>query len=143
MKSVWIKVKSIQRNREEEESIVVVESIGEHYRRNGKDYFKYDETEASGMAGTRTTIKVDEAENTVTLIRKGTVEMRLFYQEGEEIPISIDMPEGVIDIIIKTDRVNIDLENGIGNIMFSYDTSLFGQWELYNEVRIEIQEEQK
>lgn len=143
MKPIFITVKSLQRNRSGEDMVIDVDSVGEYYRRNGKDYYLYEETEASGMAGTKTAIKVDSAANTVSLNRKGAIKMHLFFEEGAEQPFTISIPEGAMEILLKTDTVKIDLEDGLGTVHFSYDTGINGEWELYNEVTITIQEEQK
>ena len=56
MKKVRIHVKSYEKNNNEKAAIETV-SFGRMAEKNGKFYVFYDETEAVGMQGTKTTIK--------------------------------------------------------------------------------------
>ena len=73
MKKVRIHVKSYEKNNNEKAAIETV-SFGRMAEKNGKFYVFYDETEAVGMQGTKTTIKWNY--DNVVIIRSGTVESR-------------------------------------------------------------------
>lgn len=55
-------------------------SFGTYTEKNGRFYVRYAETEASGMAGSTTTLKWDLA--SVTLLRHGTYELRQTFVPG-------------------------------------------------------------
>ena len=71
MKKVRIHVKSYEKNNNEKATIETV-SFGRMAEKNGKFYVFYDETEAVGMQGTKTTIRWNY--DNVVIIRSGTVE---------------------------------------------------------------------
>lgn len=56
-------------------------TTGRLYGRNGKYYISYDESELTGMQGSRTTLKVEPKQ--VTMTRTGTYPSQMMFTEHE------------------------------------------------------------
>ena len=95
MKKVRIHVKSYEKNNNEKAAIETV-SFGRMAEKNGKFYVFYDETEAVGMQGTKTTINT---EYLYVYCRDGIWNIELEYmleiagQEQSEMKIKITIEE--------------------------------------------------
>ena len=58
-KDVWLSIHSTQHFAGCEEEEINLVTQARLYRRNGKYYIAYDESELTGLEGTRTTLKLD------------------------------------------------------------------------------------
>lgn len=54
-------------------------TAGRLYRRNGKYFISYEESELTGMEGTRTTLKLEDRQ--VTMTRTGTHPAQMLFAE--------------------------------------------------------------
>ena len=68
-KDVIISIRGLQESQGESEDPITLVTAGRFYRKNGLYYISYDETELTGLEGTRTTVKVGP--DTVKVIRTG------------------------------------------------------------------------
>lgn len=66
-KDVWLTIRSRQHFAGCDEERVNLETAATLYERGGKYYIAYEESELTGLEGTKTTVKLDG--KTVTLIR--------------------------------------------------------------------------
>ena len=66
-KDVIISIRGLQESQGESEDPITLVTAGRFYRKNGLYYITYDETELTGLEGTRTTVKVGP--DTVKVIR--------------------------------------------------------------------------
>jgi len=137
MEEVKIKLKAIQKNIQDEDTVELV-TEGSYYEKNGKQYYTYMETEISGMEGTKTLIKVSKEENKIQIIRYGEGKSTMTYILGEKTNTEYVTPYGNMDMEIHTHEVKINLdENGRGTIYLHYYLDLMGE-ELNNIIDIEI-----
>ena len=67
-KDVWLTIRSRQQFEGCDEERVNLETAATLYERGGKYYIAYEESELTGLEGTKTTVKLDG--KTVTLIRE-------------------------------------------------------------------------
>ena len=70
-KDVWLTIRSRQQFEGCDEERVNLETAATLYERGGKYYIAYEESELTGLEGTKTTVKLDG--KTVTLIRTGLI----------------------------------------------------------------------
>lgn len=97
-KDVWLTIRSRQQFEGCDEERVNLETAATLYERGGKYYIAYEESELTGLEGTKTTVKLDG--KTVTLIRTGTFPSHMLFSEDErhiglyQTPIGQDMTIG-------------------------------------------------
>ena len=126
-KDVWLTIRSRQQFEGCDEERVNLETAATLYERGGKYYIAYEESELTGLEGTKTTVKLDG--KTVTLIRTGTFPSHMLFSEDVglyQTPIGQDMT-----IATHTSHVcNTVGENG-GRLVIDYtvevDNSLMGE----------------
>ena len=80
-------------------------NAGTFTEKNGYCYARYEETEASGMAGTTTTLKWNGSQ--VSLIRHGAYEMHQEFTEGGTYTGDYRTPYLMIPLETKTKKVRI------------------------------------
>ena len=80
-KDVWLTIRSRQHFAGCDEERVNLETAATLYERGGKYYIAYEESELTGLEGTKTTVKLDG--KTVTLIRTGTFPSHMLFSEDE------------------------------------------------------------
>ena len=79
----------------------------------------YQETELTGMAGTTTTFRIRDRR--VTLLRSGTVNSQMIFEEGQQHTSLYATPLGDMTIDIQTSRLrhNLTERGGIMEIRYS------------------------
>ena len=80
-------------------------NAGTFTEKNGYCYARYEETEASGMAGTTTTLKWNGSQ--VSLIRHGAYEMHQEFTEGGTYTGDYRTPYLMIPLETKTKKVRV------------------------------------
>jgi len=93
-KDVWLAISATQQlaDRFEEDQIDLV-TAATLYERGGKYVIAYDESELTGMEGTRTTMKLEGKK--VTLIRTGAFPSHMLFAESERHVGVYQGPEGM------------------------------------------------
>lgn len=138
MKKVRIHVKSYEKNNNEKAAIETV-SFGRMAEKNGKFYVFYDETEAVGMHGTKTTIKWNY--DNVVIIRSGTVESRQEFAQGLECISVYKTPYITFGLKTNTEYLYVYCRNGIWNIELEYMLEIAGQEQSEMKIKITIEED--
>lgn len=139
MKQVLVSVKSIQRDRDGEDTVVELISSGRYYERQGIKYIIYNESEVTGLEGVKTTIKVYP--NSVVLLRTGDVNMRHQYVLNEKHESVYQTPYGQLHMAVYTHEFNVSIQDGIGSVHLGYDISVDGEWQFYNQLTITLRED--
>ena len=104
MQQVKITGSGVSRNSEGLSRLETV-NTGTFTEKNGYCYVRYEETEASGMAGTVTTLKWNATQ--VSLIRHGAYEMHQEFTEGGTYVGDYRTPYLMIPLETKTKKVRI------------------------------------
>jgi len=78
-----------------------------------------EETELSGLGDTLTTFRIGE--NYFNLIREGDVNTNMEFKNGSSSSILYNTPHGGLSIKIKTNDVNIDINEAGGKVKVDYD----------------------
>lgn len=111
-------------------------SRGIFYLKDGKYYILYDETELTGMAGTKTTIKAEA--DKVAIIRKGTVSATLTFLP-QNTHASVYMTEfGPINIETYTRSLDCNLTENGGTVSIKYDVNSNNVYASTNTLKIEV-----
>lgn len=89
---------------------------------NGGWDISYEESELTGLAGVTTTFRIEPGK--VTLIRKGTLNSTMVFQENVVHESLYQMPFGALMLSVKASRVFFDLVPDGGVIDLSYHISI-------------------
>lgn len=99
------------------------------YRRNGKYYIAYDESELTGLDGTRTTVKIDG--KTVSMIRTGNCPSELLFAENQRHVGLYQTDCGALTISTHASRVHNTICDQGGELEIDYtievDNSMVGR----------------
>lgn len=120
---------------DEEEAIEVV-SKGKFYKKQNSYYAVYNETEISGMDGTTTTLKIKR--DKFTLIRMGSTNANMDFKDKSTNVSLYNTPYGPLDLVIKTNKLDINVDDNGGKVFIDYNMSLSGQETLKNILNIDI-----
>ncbi|MBQ6998738.1 MAG: DUF1934 domain-containing protein [Clostridia bacterium] len=89
---------------------------------DGKYFAEYEETEATGMEGTTTTIEVGG--EYVSIVRSGKVSTTLLFIKGRQTTSYYDTPFGTMIMGITTDDITTDLTLDGGKVSVTYSISM-------------------
>lgn len=109
----------------EADSAIEVVSPGEFERKEDFYLAVYDETEISGMQGTKTSLMIG-LEN-LTLLRVGTTNAEMkFKKDNKEITL-YNTPYGVIEMKIETKDLKINMSENGGEVLVNYSLAIAGE----------------
>jgi len=110
------------------------------FERQGDAYvIVYDETEVTGLEGTRTTILV-ESNNRVTLTRVGDVSSSLVFEQGKRNSGLYNVEEGDMTLTVDAFKVINRLDDCGGSLFVDYQLELNSQFMSKNNFLIKIKE---
>lgn len=96
----------------------------------------YEETEISGMDGTKTTLKIFKEH--IELIREGTTNALMKFKKDEDNVSLYSTPYGILELKTKTLSLNIDVDENGGKIFVEYEISVQGDTPYKTKLEIEI-----
>ncbi|WP_240415469.1 DUF1934 domain-containing protein [Paenibacillus periandrae] len=91
---------------------------GDHY------YLRYKDTDPE-MAGTSTLIKLETG--LVRIIRQGNVRSEQTFVAGQRLKGYYEAPHGKLELEAVTEQLNIQLEQGLGTVDWSYELFVMGE----------------
>jgi uncharacterized beta-barrel protein YwiB (DUF1934 family) len=106
----------------EKDNKIELMTLGTFFKKEEKYYVVYDETEISGMKGTKTTFKISP--DKFSLIRMGTTNAKMEFELNSESMSLYNTPYGVIEIKIKTNVLDINVSDNGGDVMIIYDMTI-------------------
>lgn len=132
---VLISVKTKQFIDGQPESIeLITEGI---YFKEGDEYLaQYEETEISGMEGTKTTMKIGEG--VLTILREGTTNSEMVFRKGFNHKSLYSTPFGALEVTVRPKRVNIDVNELGGNVKLDYRMETPGLESIENSLELNI-----
>lgn len=96
---------------------------------------KYEESELTGMEGTTTEITVEDS-GIVNLVRSGTVNSNLVFEEGKRHLSYYDTSDGAFSIGVFASYVDTVLERNYGEISITYAMDVDDKPIGENEIRV-------
>lgn len=139
-RDVMLRITSLQRDEMGESETVSLETPGRYGRRGKMTFLTYNETELTGLEGTRTSLLMYP--DSVSLVRTGKFLQKQEYCEGEETHSAYNTPLGMIDMRVKTKSIQNTIREGKGQLRIVYDVELKGLFNHVNELVIDVWEEQ-
>lgn len=122
----------------EKEKIEVV-TVGE-FSINGDEFIStYDETEISGMEGTKTTLKIKG--DKVVLHREGTTSTKMEFQKDNTQVALYNTPYGMLELKTSTKELDLDVNEKGGNISIKYHLIAGGQEPIKTNLDMKIKVE--
>ncbi len=125
-KDVWVAINSKQlfMDWEDAEEIDLV-TAATLYEKDGKYFISYEESELTGLEGTRTMVKLDG--KTVTLTRTGSFPSHMFFSEAERHVGLYQGPQGMeLTITTHTSKVKNNMGKDGGALVLDYTTEIMG-----------------
>lgn len=115
-------------------------AYGEMTEVNGTWYVRYNETAATGMEGTKTTLKWRD--DMVTIMRHGTYQHRQEHRPGLSSHSTYTTPYFSLPLATDTKSVNITHDGKKWQLLVTYDIALGGrpQGNVVLDIRIEEEE---
>lgn len=138
-KDVLISIKGVYSN-EDDQDVVELFTTGKFYKRNGDYYISYEETEATGFEGSRTTLRIEQ-ENRVTLRRTGSSNSQLIVERGVRHQCHYDMGFGEMMIGVHGSRIKSSLNDSGGNVELKYSLDINSLLASENEMYIFVREQ--
>ena len=120
----------------EEEDIISVVTPGDFYEIQDGFKVEYNETKISGMEGTKTTIIIRK--NSFDLIREGTTETKMEFENNKRTVSLYKTPYGVLDVKIATKKLDININEDGGTINTRYILEIGDQTALKTNLTIDI-----
>ncbi len=119
-KDVWVAIRAKQQFYDcGDEDFIDLVTAATLYERGGKYFIAYDESELTGMEGTRTTVKLDG--KTVTLIRTGAFPSHMLFSESERYVGLYKGPAGMdMAVTTHTSHVRNDVGKNGGELAIDY-----------------------
>lgn len=136
-KDVLISIKGIY-TVDDDQDVVELFTTGQYYKKNGDYYIAYEETEATGFEGSRTTLRVERER--VTLERRGSSNSQLIVEQGVRHQCHYDMGFGDMMIGVIGRRVKSSLDDSGGNLSFHYALDVNSMTASENEMYINVRE---
>ena len=96
---------------------------GSLFHKEGAWFLRYKESEATGLEGTTTIIRVDDP-GTVSLIRTGATRMKLTFVEGRRHVTRMELPFGTVDVSVFTSAVRTGISSLGGEVHLGYSVEL-------------------
>ncbi|AOY54978.1 DUF1934 domain-containing protein [Clostridium perfringens] len=122
----------------EKEKIEIV-TVGE-FSINGEEFIAtYDETEISGMEGTKTTLKIKG--DKVVLHREGTTSTKMEFQKDNTQVALYNTPYGMLELKTSTKELDLDVNEKGGNISIKYHLIAGGQEPIKTNLDMKIKVE--
>lgn len=137
-KDVLISIKGVY-DSEDDHDVVELFTTGVYYKKNGCYVISYDETEATGFEGSRTTLLVDNQDK-VTLTRSGKARSQLIVERGVRHQCHYDMGFGELMIGVLGNRIKSSLGDAGGNLEIKYSLDINAMLASENEMYINIKE---
>lgn len=119
----------------DDEGIELV-SLGEFFKQDDFYYAIYDESEISGMEGTRTTLKMRD--DKVIIIRDGTTSTNMEFEKNKQNISLYNTPYGMLELKLKTNDMDVNINENGGNASIKYDMQMEGQEIIRTNIIINI-----
>ena len=140
-KDVLISIKGVY-NSDDDKDVIELFTTGQYYKKNGCYYICYEESEATGFEGSKTTLKVEE-EKMVTLVRSGTANSQLIVEQGVRHHCHYDVGCGDLLVGVRGKRIKSSLTDKGGNLEIKYSLDINAMYSSENEMYIHIKESAK
>lgn len=135
--SVTIRIKSTQECDGETDQMELV-TCGKYYKKGGKYYISYQESEVTGMEGTSTVIKAEPETSTVNLMRFGQFRSQLIFEKNKRHNCMYDTFNGMMMVSVNAHDMKIGLNKDGGTLKLGYMIEINGSVASKNSIVINV-----
>lgn len=137
-KDVFITIRGTQ-EADGEKDTTELYTQGQFYKKDSAFYIAYDESEATGFAGNKTTLKIDGNEK-VVFMRGPATRSHLIVESGKRNIGHYGTEMGDIAIGVSAKKIDSKLNENGGELYFSYSLDINQTHVSDNEIYINIKE---
>lgn len=120
---------------DEDEKIEVV--TPGHFTKNEDGFTAvYDETEISGMEGTKTKLFIKD--NSVSLEREGTTTTKMHFEKDKDSVSLYNTPYGMLELKIRTQELKVNVDDNGGEVFINYKMIVGGESTQNTNLKINI-----
>ena len=138
-KDVVISIKGMQEYEGAETDTIELVTEGRLIRDEGGYTLSYQESELTGMDGTRTTIEFTP--RSAMLTREGTVNSRMYFVRGQKNTFLYETPYGTATVGLETQRYRSTLSEHGGELEIGYVVDFDHAFVGRNQLKINITEQ--
>lgn len=138
MRNAIISITGIQHDPHGEKDEVKLVTAGQYGFEDGKIRFTYNESDLTGLDGTKTTFTVGPMG--VVLKREGSLNSQMFFQEGKKNYFHYETPYGSATMGVDTRRVLSTLDEHGGDMEIDYDIDFEHTFMGRNQFKINVKE---
>lgn len=135
-KEAIISILGIQKYEGQAPDNIELVTNGFFHIKDGKFYVQYDETELTGMEGTKTMIKIEPQR--VAIMRSGSTTAQLTFTPGDSNAALYNTMYGPIDISTKTRSLECALDENGGSVDIKYDVEIDRTFASLNTLKIVV-----
>ena len=117
-KDVIISIRGLQEQDGEAGDPITLVTPGRYYRKNDSYYISYEESELTGLAGTRTTLRIKP--DYVKLVRTGLYPSELLFELGKRHMSLYHTDYGDLSIVVSTNHIRNTLTDDGGDLDVQY-----------------------
>ena len=114
LKDVWISINSIHGYQQEDEDHLEFTTDGYYYFEDGIGCLSYEESEVTGLEGTRTSMIV--MPDQVVVDRDGLITSRMIFKEGQKNSFLYETPYGNATMGIDTRKIFHSMDESGGKV---------------------------
>ncbi len=111
---------------------------GRFYKKAGEYFLRYEESELTGLEGTRTTIKATG--DSVSVIRTGKYPSQMFFNVGEKRMALYDTGFRGLTVVVNTKSVDNKLCDSGGKIDVLYEVEVGNTPAYLNHLQVRVEE---
>lgn len=137
-REVCITIRGLQRVDNQENTIELF-TVGDLSEQDGSLYLSYDESEATGFEGSRTTLRIQDS-SCVTMNRTGVARTQLIVEKGKRHQCVYDTGCGDMFIGVLGNYISSTMTNKGGKLDFKYSLDINTSLASENEVSIDVRE---
>jgi uncharacterized beta-barrel protein YwiB (DUF1934 family) len=136
-KDVIVTVIGRQQHEKDQDTIELV--TRGRFRKNGDKFqITYDETEMTGMEGTKTTLEIGG--NVVKLMRTGHNNSQMVFEKGQSHLGYYETPYGAFTVGVFSTQMNVNLDENGGEVKIDYALSIDNKFTSVNDFSLRIRE---
>ena len=137
-KDVIISINGLQKVDDGQEDNVSLVTPGRYFFRDGKHYISYEESEMTGLLGTRTTLKISD--DSVAVIRTGKNPSQLIFEKGKKHMSLYSTDFGDLTVAVSTTAIKKVLNERDGHIDVCYNIEIDSLFAGTNHLMVDITE---
>jgi len=119
MRNVIISITGIQNDANGDTDSVELVTAGQYGFENGESRFTYEESDLTGLSGTRTTFTINPMG--VVLRREGSLNSEMVFEQGRKNFFLYETPYGNATMGVDTRRIDTSLDEHGGILEIDYD----------------------